>query len=57
MNVGYSKNLTEYRIRGIEKAEIEYYENLTRTLDKIEDEVVALADKTLPREAFILKVQ
>ena len=45
------KDLTEYRIRGIEKAEIEYYENLTRTLDKIEDEVVALADKTLPREA------
>ena len=45
------KDLTEYRIKGIEKAEIEYYENLTRTLDKIEDEVVALADKTLPREA------
>ena len=45
------KDLTEYRIRGIEKAEIEFYESLTRTLDKIEDEIVALADTNLPRQA------
>ena len=45
------KDLTEYRIRGIEKAEVEFYESLTRTLDKIEDEIVALADTNLPRQA------
>ena len=45
------KDLTEYRIRGIEKAEVEFYESLTRTLDKIEDEIIALADTNLPRQA------
>jgi len=45
------KDLTEYRIRGIEKAEVEFYESLTRTLDRIEDEIVALADTNLPRQA------
>ena len=45
------KDLTEYRIKGIEKAEVEFYESLTRTLDKIEDEIVALADTNLPRQA------
>ena len=45
------KDLTEYRIKGIEKAEVEFYESLTRTLDRIEDEIVALADTNLPRQA------
>ena len=45
------KDLTAYRIKGIEKAEIEYYQALTRTLDRIEDQIIALADKDLPRQA------
>ena len=45
------KDLTKYRISGIEKAEVEFYESLTRALDKIEDQIVALADTTLPRDA------
>ena len=45
------KDLTEYRIRGIEKAEVEYYQALTRTLDRIEDQIISLADKELPRQA------
>jgi len=45
------KQLTEYRIKGIEKAEVEYYQALTRTLDKIEAQVIALADRELPRQA------
>jgi len=45
------KELTDYRIKGIEKAEVEYYEALTRTLDKIEDQIVSLVDRDLPRQA------
>ena len=45
------KDLTEYRIKGIEKAEIEFYESLTRTLDRIEDQVISLASKELPTQA------
>ena len=45
------KDLTNYRIKGIEKAEVEYYETLTRTLDKIEDQIVSLVDRDLPRQA------
>jgi len=45
------KDLTNYRIKGIEKAEIEYYQALTRTLDRIEDQIIALADRDLPRQA------
>jgi len=45
------KDLTNYRIKGIEKAEVEYYEALTRTLDKIEDQIVSLVDRDLPRQA------
>ena len=44
------KDLTNYRIKGIEKAEVEYYEALTRTLDRIEDQVIKLADANLPRQ-------
>ena len=44
------KDLTAYRIKGIEKAEVEYYEALTRTLDRIEDQVIKLADANLPRQ-------
>jgi len=39
---------TQYRIKGIEKAEIEYYKSLTRSLDKIEDQIVSLANASLP---------
>jgi len=45
------KDLTNYRISGIEKAEIEYYKQLTRTLDKIEAQIVSLVDTSLPRTA------
>ena len=45
------KDLTQYRIRGIEKAEIEYYKQLTETLDRIESQIVSLADRELPRQA------
>ena len=43
------QELTEYRIKGIEQAEIEYYKNLTATLDRIEREIVNIADTDLPR--------
>jgi len=45
------KDLTNYRIKGIEKAEIEYYKQLTQTLDRIEAQIVSLADQQLPRQA------
>ena len=45
------QELTKYRITGIEKAEVEYYEALTRALDKIEEQIISLADTTLPRDA------
>jgi len=45
------QELTKYRITGIEKAEVEYYEALTRALDKIEEQIVSLADTSLPRTA------
>jgi len=45
------KDLTEYRIKGIETAEIEYYKQLTNTLDRIEAQIVSLADRELPRQA------
>ena len=44
------KELTDYRIKGIEKAEVEFYESLTRTLDKIENQIISLADRDLPRQ-------
>ena len=39
---------TKYRIKQIEFAEAEYYEQLTKTLDKIEDDITSLAGKSLP---------
>ena len=45
------KDLTNYRIKGIEKAEIEYYKQLTQTLDRIEAQIISLADQQLPRTA------
>ena len=45
------KDLTNYRIKGIEKAEIEYYKQLTQTLDRIEAQIISLADTSLPRTA------
>lgn len=45
------KQLTEYRIKNIETAEIEYYKQLTQTLDRIEAQIVSLADRELPRQA------
>jgi hypothetical protein len=39
---------TKYRIKQIEFAEAEYYEQLTKVLDKIEDDVTSLAGKSLP---------
>ena len=31
------KDLTNYRIKGIEKAEVEFYESLTRTLEDLKE--------------------
>ena len=39
---------TQYRIKQIEFAEAEYYEQLTKVLDKIEDDITSLAGKSLP---------
>ena len=43
------KEATEYRIKQIEIAEANYYRSLVKALDKIEREVVALANKDLQR--------
>ena len=43
------KDATEYRIKQIEIAEANFYRTLTETLDRIEREVVALANRDLPR--------
>jgi len=42
------ENFANYRIRAIEVAEAEYYEQLIQTLDKIEREVVSLVNKNIP---------
>ena len=42
------ENFANYRIRAIEVAEAEYYEQLIKTLDKIEREVVGLVKKNIP---------
>ena len=39
---------TKYRIKQIEFAEAQYYQQLTKVLDKIEDDVTALASRSLP---------
>jgi hypothetical protein len=41
---------TEYRIKQIELAEAKYYKTLTSTLDRIEKEVVSLANRDLPTQ-------
>ena len=43
-----TQQMTNYRIKQIEFAEAEYYEQLTKTLDKIEDDITSLAGKSLP---------
>ena len=40
---------TEYRIKQIEIAEAKYYKTLVSTLDKIEKEIVSLANRELPQ--------
>ena len=42
------QEMTQYRIKQIEFAEAEYYEQLTKVLDKIEKEITSLAGKSLP---------
>ena len=44
------KDATEYRIKQIEIAEANYYKTLTETLDRIERDVIRLADTDLPRQ-------
>ena len=41
---------TEYRIKQIEIAEAKYYKTLTSTLDRIEREIVSLANRDLPTQ-------
>jgi len=43
-----TQEMTAYRIKQIEFAEAEYYEQLTKVLDKIEDDIASLANKILP---------
>ena len=43
------KDSTEYRIKQIEIAEANFYRTLTETLDRIEREIVALANRDLPQ--------
>jgi len=43
-----TQEMTAYRIKQIEFAEAEYYEQLTKVLDKIEDDITSLAGKSLP---------
>jgi len=43
-----TQQMTNYRIKQIEFAEAEYYEQLTKVLDKIEDDITSLANKSLP---------
>ena len=38
-----TQQMTNYRIKQIEFAEAQYYQQLTKVLDKIEDDVTALA--------------
>ena len=42
------EDFANYRIRAIEVAESDYYEQLIKALDKIERDVVALAGRDLP---------
>ena len=42
------QEMTQYRIKQIEFAEAEYYEQLTKVLDKIEKDITSLAGKSLP---------
>jgi len=42
------ESTTKYRIKQIEIAEAEYYQQLTKVLDKIEDDIASLANKMLP---------
>ena len=51
------KELTDYRIKGIEKAEIEYYKQLTQTLDRIEREVVSLVSKLPLTDGKLIELQ
>lgn len=44
------ENFANYRIKAIEVAEAEYYEQLITTLDKIEREVVGIAGTKLPKD-------
>ena len=43
-----TQEMTAYRIKQIEFAEAEYYQQLTKVLDKIEDDIASLANKILP---------
>ena len=49
---------TEYRIKQIELAEAKYYKTLTSTLDRIEREVVSLANRDLPtKDGKLIELQ
>ena len=43
-----TQQMTNYRIKQIEFAEAQYYQQLTKVLDKIEDDVTSLAGRSLP---------
>src|SRR6056300_209188 len=51
------KDATQYRIKQIELAEAKYYETLIKTLDKIEAEVVALANRLPTQDGKLIELQ
>ena len=50
------RQFTIYRIKNLDRAEQEYYRTLQRTLDKIENDVVALAGRELPTQKKTYRV-
>jgi len=51
------KEATEYRIKQIELAEAKYYKTLIATLDKIEREVVSLANRLPTKDGKLIELQ
>ena len=51
------KEATEYRIKQIELAEAKYYKTLIATLDRIEREVISLANRLPTQDGKLIELQ
>ena len=51
------KDATEYRIKQIELAEARYYKTLIATLDRIEREVISLANRLPTKDGKLIELQ